>query len=247
MNKQKIFFILAVIVLSFLISPFWYSFLRYQKIVHNESCGKTTAPCVYEIIPPSLWEMITNKSSLEMRPPCDQSATTTDCSKIITNSSAPTIVATTSANPVQSGKIDEHLTISIGDKLGGMIVTEVSPFNSGQYSTHPEMMKFGPQNAKVILRGPIVVTGTYGLVDSAIGFSGYCMSKFDSVSLTQLPYLPVKDSKPSIIFCFRNGKFAQQKLGEAERTISVKIDNYELNSYPSEVMDYADLVEVLTN
>jgi len=46
------------------------------------------------------------------RPLCDQSATTTDCSKIVDTVPLPVAVATTSANPVQSGKIDEHLTIN---------------------------------------------------------------------------------------------------------------------------------------
>ena len=43
--------------------------------------------------------------------PCDPLATTTDCSKIVDTPPSPAEVATTSANPVQSGKIDDHLTI----------------------------------------------------------------------------------------------------------------------------------------
>ncbi len=44
--------------------------------------------------------------------PCDKSATTTDCSKIVDSPRPPDIMATISSNPVQSGKIDEHLTIN---------------------------------------------------------------------------------------------------------------------------------------
>lgn len=66
----------------------WYSFSRSQKIAHNTACEHSTTPCAYEIIPPSLWEMITGKSTsvFSNKSPndsgCDQSATTTPCSQI---------------------------------------------------------------------------------------------------------------------------------------------------------------------
>ncbi len=107
-HTHKIVFILSIIVLSFLISPFWYSFLRYQKILHNESCGKTTTPCVYEIVPPSLWELIADKSSIEMRPPCNPYATTTNCVPAL----PPPVPEATTTPQIQTGKIDEHLTIN---------------------------------------------------------------------------------------------------------------------------------------
>lgn len=121
MSKRKIALIFVIAILPFLIIASRYSFLRYQKILHNESiahntsCGKARyRQCAYEIVPPSLWEIITRKKTGKMllSEPCDPVATTTDCSKIVDVLPPPTVVATTSANQIQSGKIDEHLTIN---------------------------------------------------------------------------------------------------------------------------------------
>lgn len=133
---------------------------------------------------------------------------------------------------------------SKGDKLGEMTVVDIAPFNSGQYSNDPENIKIGPHNVKLLLKGPILVTGTYRFVNSAIGSSGYCMSDFDIASLSRLPYLPIDNNKPAVLFCFRNVDFVKSKLGEKSAVVTVKIDNYEINSYPTEVVDEADLIEV---
>jgi hypothetical protein len=135
--------------------------------------------------------------------------------------------------------------VSVGDTLGAMKVVRVAPFNSGQYSSDPKMTKIGPENIRIILHGPIEVTGTYKAVHSEIGFDAYCMSVSDHDSLSRLPPLPVRAGAPNMrgYFCFRNTDFVQKKLGEETRTVTVTIDNYELNSYPSEVVDYADLVQ----
>ena len=138
--------------------------------------------------------------------------------------------------------------VKVGDSLGTMKVVSVNPFNSEQYASDSESIKIGPNNAKVILKGPILVTGTYHFINSGVGFSGYCMSNFDVASLSRLPSLPgVSHGDAGYTFCFRNEDFAKQKLGEKSRIVTVKIDNYELNSYPSEVIDWADLVGVLAS
>lgn len=144
-----------------------------------------------------------------------------------------------------SQQITQKDFISAGDKLGGMTVVSVSPFNSGQYSSDPEVMKIGPHNVKLKLQGQIEVTGTYGYINSEMGFSGYCMSKFDTAALSLLPHLSEGNKESQIFFCFRNEDFVKNKLGEKERIVRVKIDNYELNSYPAEVTDWADLIEVV--
>ncbi|MEK7568247.1 MAG: hypothetical protein AAB498_01290 [Patescibacteria group bacterium] len=137
--------------------------------------------------------------------------------------------------------------VSVGDVLGAMKVVSVAPFNSGQYSTDPKMMKIGPRNIRITLQGPIEITGAYSAVHSEIGFDGYCMLVSDVVSLARLPVLPVRGGPPDIrsYFCFRNAGRARQKLGEESRTVTVKIDNYELRAYPAEVVDWVDLVEVV--
>jgi hypothetical protein len=126
--------------------------------------------------------------------------------------------------------------VSVGDKLGGMTVVSVEPFNS-------KFSNVSPNNAKIKLSGPITITGVYHFFVSEIGFSGYCMSDFDEESLARLPSLSLTDKIE--FFCFRNEDFAKTKLGKnQEKKVTVKIDNFEINRYPAEVVDWADLVDV---
>lgn len=138
--------------------------------------------------------------------------------------------------------------VSVGDLLGAMTVVSVAPYNTGQHSTDPKMMKIGPRNIKITLKGPIEITGAYSHAHSAIGFDGYCMSITDPASLARLPVVPVNGVRPNVsssVFCFRNEAAARQQLGEESRTVTVEIDNFELNAYPAEVMDWADLIDVI--
>lgn len=136
--------------------------------------------------------------------------------------------------------------VKVGDTLGAMTVISAEPFNSGQYSTDPASTVMGPRNIKVVLRGPIEVTGTSALVHSPIGFDGDCMSEFDSESLSRLPTLPGEPPPPYRIFCFRDAASVEKILGTETRRVTVLIDTYELNSYPAEVMDYADLAGIVS-
>ncbi|MEY2641066.1 MAG: hypothetical protein RL150_459 [Candidatus Parcubacteria bacterium] len=136
----------------------------------------------------------------------------------------------------------EDLDLFKGKQLGGMSVVSFSAFNqdfSNMYS----------QNVRIFLKGPIQVTGTYGYVQTEEGFHGYCMSDFTNDSLALLPYLPLiqKEVVPRSWFCFRNEdeSVVVNALGKEERIITVLIDNYELISYPTTVVDRADLVEVV--
>ncbi len=143
--------------------------------------------------------------------------------------------------------VQQKKFVSVGDKLGAMIVVKVdmaiNPKDSG--TNDPELMKIGPNNVRVVLKGPIEVTGEYQQIHSGIGFDGDCIKGFDSVSLSRLPSLPGESYAPQRLFCFRNTDFVEKNLGTKSHQVTVMIDNYELVSYPSEVMDYADLVKVL--
>lgn len=121
------------------------------------------------------------------------------------------------------------------------VVTSV-PFNMGQYSRDPSLMKIGQDNIKVSLKGPVEVTGNYFFEATESGFSGYCMKDFDVSFLGTLPY-SISPEKVKI-FCFRNEDAANQKLGKDSKKITVTIDNFELNSYSAEVMNWADLIDV---
>jgi hypothetical protein len=130
-------------------------------------------------------------------------------------------------------------SVSVGDRLGDMTVAQVRPFNENFSETEFD-------NFKINLSGPITITGTYNLVISEYGFSGYCMSDFDEESLAKLPSLSSDDKID--FFCFRNEEFVKAKLGENTEKIktTVKIDNFEINRYPAGgIVDFADLIEVI--
>lgn len=131
---------------------------------------------------------------------------------------------------------------STSSSTNTMKITNIEPFNSGQYCKDTSCMELGARNIKVLLKGPVVVKGVFSYVNSEIGFEGFCMKEFDRVFLGTLPY--ELSNQEVRMFCFRNGVFTEKKLGKERRMVSVTIDNFEFNSYPAEVMNWADLVDV---
>src|SRR3989344_967763 len=129
-----IFIIILVAFISTGAYAAWYSYDRYAKIAHNVACdhlGKNPTPsanevipwpsCAHEIVPPTLWEKLTGQlpgaeQVYSVSGGCDQSATTTDCSKLPISSGEsgyffPATFYTEFASTSQSGKIDSHLTV----------------------------------------------------------------------------------------------------------------------------------------
>lgn len=131
---------------------------------------------------------------------------------------------------------------SIEEKSNEMKVTNVLPFNSGQYSNDSSLKEIGADNIKILLKRQVTVTGKYTYESNGLGFSGYCMSDFDNGFLGKLPYGISNENIK--IFCFRNEDFAYEKLGTSTKQITIIIDNFEFNSYPSEVMNWADLINL---
>ena len=123
-----------------------------------------------------------------------------------------------------------------------MKIISTQPFNSGQYSADTSLTKIGHNNVKILLKGRAIITGTYTYERNESGFSGYCMSNFNSNFLGKLPY-DISNEEVKI-FCFRNESFAYEKLGTSTKKITITIDNFEFNSYPAEVMNWADLVDI---
>ena len=135
--------------------------------------------------------------------------------------------------------------VAVGDKLGSMTVVSAAPLNP-EYPKGRMGVEVTPDNAHIVLKGPIEVTGKYtGHYESAMGYDGYCMSDFDAESLTRLPTLPNAAPVPYPWFCFSNSEVARRQLGEKEAQVTIIIDNYDLKSYPSEVIDTADFVSVV--
>ena len=106
MTKRTILIGIGAIVLSGLLlagaSAARYTYSRQAKMAHNEECSRLIVdqpalpgdgafpPCVFEIVPPSLWEKIAGKQSLQLPASgCNQSATTTDCTTIMAQNPPP--------------------------------------------------------------------------------------------------------------------------------------------------------------
>ncbi len=123
-----------------------------------------------------------------------------------------------------------------------MRIVSVQPFNSGQYSTDPSLTQIGPNNIKILFKGPVTIMGNYFFEANESGFVGYCMKDFDISFLGVLPYGISPEEVQ--VFCFRNADIVEKKLGKQSKEIAVTIDNFELKSYPAEVMNWADFVDV---
>lgn len=98
----SVFVIMFTLVVGVIGYASWYEWNRVEKIAYNEACEATTAravadsaedtipnlPCAYELVPPTLWELFGGAGKdgaigPVMIHPCDQSATTSDCSVIM--------------------------------------------------------------------------------------------------------------------------------------------------------------------
>lgn len=131
-------------------------------------------------------------------------------------------------------------SLYVGQKIGAMTLSEYGPYNS----SYSEM---SPSNIKMLLKGPVEITGVYEYYESEIGFEGYCMKEFSPETKLVLPYVPVtgEEEKAVWMFCFRNEAEVSAELGKTKQTVTLLIDNYELNAYPSEIIDRADFVGVV--
>lgn len=121
-----------------------------------------------------------------------------------------------------------------GDKVGSMTIEAI-----GQYS--PNTTNVAP-NYRIEFSGQEIVSGR---VRSQVGeFSGsaaVCMSDFDPNSLERIPRL-VDDTRIAVI-CFMNVAEALALFPEGtEQAATVIMDNYIINSYPSEVLNTASVI-----
>ena len=159
----------------------------------------------------------------------------------INNSTQSNKVITEDSNENNAKKTID--TIEVGDKIGEMTVTKVGPFN---VEVSNQDIDF--QNSKIVLKGPIIISGTSKVISSEEGFSAYCFNNFDMASIKKLPLLS-EDKPETYSFCLRSEQMAQQKieLGDGEKKVTVQIDNFEIRKYPGVLVEYvADLVKVVS-
>ncbi len=130
-----------------------------------------------------------------------------------------------------------------GDTLGKMVVESIGPFQSDTD------IPFGPTNLTIRLKGPIEVTGVYTTADSGIGDGSSKLIRFDEKSLKRLPRSSLmfeSGLSPQGAVFLRDQNQALGTLGDGSRLVTVVIDAYDLTEFPSEVVDSAELIKVVS-
>lgn len=156
-----------------------------------------------------------------------------------TSSPSPTIQS--SPTPQQSNNKFDINKITFGDRISGVSVKSVGPYRTD--STLPLA-----KNAKVSFDGEITITGSYYYLgpNRITSDTIICVEKLNQESLTKIPILQSDNRFPW--FCFDNVDLASKLLGPvgSSGTITVVIDNYSINYYPSEVGNTAKLVRLIS-
>lgn len=141
--------------------------------------------------------------------------------------------ANTNTTPIPSNSFS-YATVKVGDKIGGMVVKSVKPFNANINSISP--------NAIVSFTGEVTITGTVKSVFSEFaGANQVCMDGLDQQSLLLMP--KAKEDTRTVHVCFSNTADALKKfpLGTDE-SANVKISDYIISDYPSEVLNTAQFI-----
>jgi len=120
--------------------------------------------------------------------------------------------------------------VKVGDKIVGLTISSIEPFkeSAGELSY---------DNAKVKFSGQKAITGTYHYNDI---LASDCIGDIEEV----LP--KIKEDTRSAWLCFTNKQLADQKLASYKDgdEISVLIKDYNINSYPAEVANTAELIDL---
>lgn len=141
----------------------------------------------------------------------------------------------------QESNIFSLSAIEVGDSVGSMIVTSIEPYNK-KYRQGVPPTPLSDTNAAIAFKGDVELTGTYYYTTNGIPSDEYCFSGLDEVSLTRLPQLDT--DQRSVWFCFTNEDKAQELLGKNRGTVTITVNAYEIQSFPSEVWNTATLVSV---
>lgn len=140
-------------------------------------------------------------------------------------------------------KINE---IKVGDKIGQMTVQSIEPFDP-EISGIPKLSGLSENNFRITFSGQIAITGNYEFMDLTKVGTGdkYVFFTPDSSSATLLPQEAVAN-KNGYSFIFRNYDRAVKLLNSKgeKGTAKVVIDNLSLVSFPTEINNSADLIQV---
>ncbi len=129
----------------------------------------------------------------------------------------------------------------IGDTVVGMTINSVEPF-----STREDLLPINTFNAIVEFSGEAELTGTYHHYPAGTFIGGGELTCFDQLDETSISKLPRIDGKTLTWFCFRNLDLANDSFDAETGETTIIIDNFQINSFPSEVWNLADLLEVVS-
>lgn len=141
-----------------------------------------------------------------------------------------------------------------GDVIAGLTVRWVGPVDESGRAAGPLDPTAEIPNASVEFSGLVTLTGQYTAFEpptpEEILEAGYynplhrvCLGDLDAASLARLPRMAGDDRATS--FCFSNPDEAAAALGQGTAGMAtVVIDDYDINVFPSEVVNFARLVEV---
>lgn len=165
------------------------------------------------------------------------------------NNAVVTIKTDETANPqVIESNIFDVMKAKIGDVVVNMTIKAITPFSVN--ITPPKSFPLTADNAKVEFSGQTQISGTYQYYgndeQSEMLTDIVCFDGLDNSSKSQLPQIQGDRREPW--FCFSNQDLAKElfipkgAVGKA----TIIIDQYEINSYPSEVFNTATLIKVIT-
>jgi len=125
--------------------------------------------------------------------------------------------------------------IKVGDRVGDMTITNIKPISS----TFP----LSWENVSIQFSGSAVLTYSYVYSSDCDGLGcGIWPTELGSDAYNVLPRM-IQDTR-TLSFRFSNQSYAKQLLGPIGRSdrVAVEIKNFIINSYPSSVLNAAELV-----
>ncbi len=130
----------------------------------------------------------------------------------------------------------------VGDTINGLTVVSIEPgYGNGSYPITSE-------NVIIKFQGEKILTGTLSPILVGVGAPLHCFTPQPASQLPRfLHRLGDKDDEwtPDEIesFCFRNENKAMELLGEEYASSTIRIREYTINSWPTEVGHSAVLIE----
>lgn len=137
--------------------------------------------------------------------------------------------------------------VKVGDSVADMQIKfigkfsdTITPYQSGSLSENNVIVKFS---------GSTMVTGQYEYqkISDFGGIEQLCFGSLDAISEKSMPKLYSSSNNPTY-FCITNISQAKNALGlttDSKGSATIVVNDYVLNSYPSEVFNTATLVSLV--